>query len=49
MIVQIRVGPFDDVDDMHIVVDVLLAVFNAVPKEMGVPVETSIIERDGEG
>ena len=43
MLVRIDVGPFTEVQDMHLVVDVLRAVFDAVPAGTQIPVETSVI------
>ena len=44
MIVEIRVGPFEGEDGLRLVVDVMKAVFQAVPVESDIPVETTIVE-----
>lgn len=38
MIVRIDVGPFDDIEGFEAVVDVLLAVFTAIPDDAPAPV-----------
>jgi hypothetical protein len=43
VLVEITVGPFHEVQDMHLVVDVLRAVFDAVPPGTEIPVETRVI------
>ena len=43
VLVRIDVGPFTEVQDMHLVVDVLRAVFDAVPAGTQIPVETMVI------
>jgi hypothetical protein len=43
MIVRIDVGPFEDEAGLRQVIDVLLAVFEVVPKEPFTPVTTTIV------
>ena len=46
LIVRIDVGPFEGEEGLRLVVDVLKAVFHAVPVETDVPVETTIVDAD---
>jgi hypothetical protein len=46
MIVRVEVGPFNDEDGLRQVVDVLLAIFEVVPKEPFTPVVTTIVDGD---